>query len=126
VQRLKKQTPIILVDFHAENSEEKEALAFHLDGKVSAVVGTHTHVQTADEKILPGKTAYITDLGLCGPSASVIGSDPSVSIAKQLTQMPLRTEIADTAPLLQGVCITIDAVSGQALCIERFSRLYDI
>ena len=126
VQRLKKQTPIILVDFHAENSEEKEAIAFHLDGKVSAVVGTHTHVQTADEKILPGKTAYITDLGLCGPSASVIGSDPSVSIAKQLTQMPLRTEVANTAPVLQGVCITIDAASGQAISIERFSRLYDI
>lgn len=126
VQRLRKQTPLIFVDFHAESPEEKESLAFHLDGKVTALVGTHTHVQTADERILPGKTAYITDLGLCGPSDSVIGSDPSVSIAKQLTQMPLRTEIANTAPVLQGVCITADVASGQALSIERFSRLYNI
>ncbi len=72
VAKLRKQTPLILVDFHAENPEEKEALALYFDGKVSAVVGTHTHVQTADEKILPHKTAYITDLGLCGPSESVI------------------------------------------------------
>lgn len=126
VAKLRKQTPLIFVDFHAENPEEKEALALYLDGKVSAVVGTHTHVQTADEKILPHKTAYITDLGLCGPSESVIGSKPDISIARQLTQMPLRSEIADTAPVIQGVCITLDASSGQALSIERFTRLYDI
>lgn len=126
VAKLRKQTPLIFVDFHAENPEEKEALALYLDGKVSAVVGTHTHVQTADEKILPHKTAYITDLGLCGPSESVIGSKPDISIARQLTQMPLRSEIADTAPVIQGVCITLDTASGQALSIERFTRLYDI
>ncbi|WP_332447832.1 TIGR00282 family metallophosphoesterase [Sphaerochaeta sp.] len=126
VQRLGKQTSLILVDFHAENPEEKEALAFHLDGKVSAVVGTHTHVQTSDEKLLPQGTAYITDLGLCGPSESVIGSEPSISIARQLTQMPLRSEIADTPPLIQGVCVTIDTASGHARSIERFSRLYAI
>ncbi|NCC65192.1 MAG: TIGR00282 family metallophosphoesterase, partial [Spirochaetia bacterium] len=126
IQRLSKQTSLIFVDFHAENAEEKEALGFHFDGKVSAVVGTHTHVQTADEKILPKKTAYITDLGLCGPSQSVIGSDPSLSIARQLTQMPLRSEIADTAPVLQGVCIKCDPCTGNALEIQRISRLYDI
>ncbi len=126
VHRLRKQTPLIFVDFHAENAEEKEALGFYFDGKVSAVVGTHTHVQTADEKILPQKTAYITDLGLCGPSQSVIGSDPSISIARQLSQMPLRSEIADTAPVVQGVCIKCDANTGNALEIQRISRLYDI
>lgn len=126
VAKLRKQTPLILVDFHAESPEEKEALALYLDGKVSAVVGTHTHVQTADEKILPQKTAYITDLGLCGPSESVIGSKPELSIERQLTQMPIRSEIADTAPVIQGVCLTLDVSNGQALNIERFTRTYDI
>ncbi len=126
VAKLRKQTPVILVDFHAESPEEKEALALHFDGKVSAVVGTHTHVQTADEKILPQKTAYITDLGLCGPGESVIGSKSEISIERQLTQMPLRSEIADTAPLLQGVCLTVDVKNGHALSIERFTRVYDI
>lgn len=126
VRSLRKQTPVILVDFHAEIPEEKEALSFHLDGKVSAVVGTHTHVQTADEKLLPNGTAYITDLGLCGPSESVIGSDPNISISRQLTQMPLRSELADTPPVLQGVCVKIDSSSGKALSIERFTRLFSI
>ncbi|WP_320130014.1 TIGR00282 family metallophosphoesterase [uncultured Sphaerochaeta sp.] len=124
VQKLKKQTPMILVDFHAENTEEKEALALYLDGKISALVGTHTHVQTADEKILPHKTAYITDLGLCGPSESVIGSDPGISIAKQMTQMPLRSEIADHPPVLQGVCVTIETETGNAVSIKRFTRSF--
>lgn len=122
VQKLRKQTPLIFVDFHAENTEEKEALGLYLDGKISAMVGTHTHVQTADEKILPQKSAYITDIGLCGPSESVIGSDPGISIARQLTQMPMRSEIADTPPVLQGVCITVESATGNALKIERFSR----
>jgi hypothetical protein len=79
-------------------------------------------VQTSDEKILPKKSAYITDLGLCGPSDSVIGSDPEISIARQLTQMPMRSEIADTSPVLQGVCVTLDVSTGNTLKIERFSR----
>lgn len=126
VRALRKQTPIILVDFHAENTEEKEALGLYLDGKVSAVVGTHTHVQTADEKLLPKKTAYITDLGLCGPSESVIGSDPAISIARQLSQLPLRSEIAQTPPVIQGVFITIDPATGNALSIERVSRSFSL
>ncbi|MDD3902073.1 MAG: TIGR00282 family metallophosphoesterase [Spirochaetia bacterium] len=126
VQKLHKQTPLILVDFHAENTEEKEALGLYLDGKISIMVGTHTHVQTADEKILPNKTAYITDLGLCGPSESVIGSKPEISIARQLTQMPLRSEISDNSPVLQGVCVTLDTLTGNALHIERFSRTFAI
>ncbi len=124
VQKLRRETPIILVDFHAESTEEKEALAFHLDGSISALVGTHTHVQTADEKILPKGTAYITDLGLCGPGESVIGSDVALSIERQMTQMPLRSQVADTRPVLQGVAVTIDVSSGKATAIERFSRVY--
>jgi metallophosphoesterase (TIGR00282 family) len=126
VKALRKQTPVILVDFHAENTEEKEALGLYLDGKISALVGTHTHVQTADEKILPKKTAYITDLGLCGPSESVIGSDPAISIAKQLSQMPLRTEIAEHPPVLQGVVVKIEAATGNAVSIERISRSFSL
>jgi metallophosphoesterase (TIGR00282 family) len=126
VARLRKETAVILVDFHAESAEEKEALGFHLDGKVSAVVGTHTHVQTADEKILPKGTAYITDLGLCGPSNSVIGSNIELSINRQLTQMPIRSAVADTPPILQGVCVTIDGSTGKALSIERFTEEYNI
>jgi metallophosphoesterase (TIGR00282 family) len=126
VERLRKQTPIILVDFHAEATEEKEAMGIYLGGKVSAVVGTHTHVQTADEKIIAGRTAYITDLGLCGPSQSVIGSEVDLSIQRQLTQMPIRSQVADTPPLLQGVAVTIEVASGKALSIERFSKRYAI
>jgi len=126
VERLARQTPVILVDFHAEAAEEKEAMGLYLAGKVSAVVGTHTHVQTADEKILGGKTAYITDIGLCGPSDSVIGSDVELSITRQLTQMPIRSQVADTPPVLQGVAVTIETGSGRALAIERFSKEYAI
>ncbi len=126
VEKLRKQTPVILVDFHAESTDEKEALAFHLDGKVSALVGTHTHVQTADEKILPKGTAYITDLGMSGPRDSVIGSNPAVSIEKQQSQMPLRNEILEGPGYLQGVCVVIDNATGKAKSIQRFSRQFGL
>lgn len=126
IERLRRQTPIILVDFHAEATEEKEAMGLFLAGKVSAVVGTHTHVQTADEKILGGSTAYITDLGLCGPSRSIIGSDVALSITRQMTQMPIRSQVADTPPVLQGVAVTIETATGKAVSITRFSKEYAI
>jgi len=126
IERLRKQTKMIIVDFHAENPMEKEALAFHFDGKVSCVIGTHTHVQTADEKILPNKTAYITDMGMCGPTKSVIGSDPALSIARSITQMPLRSEIASTPPMMQGVIVTIDPTTGASVGIERFTRTFSV
>ena len=88
VAALRTRTPVIVVDMHAESSEEKEALALHLDGRVSAVIGTHTHVTTADERILPGGTAYITDVGMTGPAAGVIGFDQRVSVRRSLSQMP--------------------------------------
>lgn len=122
--KARRQSPIILVDFHAEVTDEKEALGFYLDGKVSAVVGTHTHVQTDDAKILPGGTAYLTDLGFCGPQDSVIGSDPKGAVEKQLSQMPLRNAIADHSPVIQGVVIDIDMDSGKALSIQRIQKTY--
>ncbi|MFA7224652.1 MAG: TIGR00282 family metallophosphoesterase [Sphaerochaetaceae bacterium] len=124
VDQLRKETPIILVHFHAELPQEKEALAFHLDGKVSVVVGTHTHVQTADEQILPHGTAYITDLGMCGSIGGVIGSLPSISIERQLTQLPLKNEVFDGPTYLQGVLCKIESDSGKALSIESISRQF--
>jgi hypothetical protein len=122
IKKMNGKCDIILIDMHAENHEEKKALAMYLDGKVSAVVGTHTHVQTADEMILEKGTAFITDLGLCGPSDSVIGSDPEISIKKQLTQMPIRTQIHTTAPVINGVVIEIDKKSSKAISISRINK----
>ncbi len=107
-------------------TRRKRSARLYLDGKVSCVVGTHTHVQTADEKILPKGTAYITDLGMCGPTKSVIGSDPALSIARSISQMPLKSEIADTPPMLQGVIVRIDPITGKALSIERFTRCFSV
>lgn len=121
VREIRKRTPLIFVDFHAEDTVEKEAFAFYLDGKVSAVCGTHTHVQTADEKILPKGTAYITDLGLTGVTDAVIGSDPAKSIERQLTQLPIKSEVASGEAYIQGVVITVNAESGKAESIERFT-----
>lgn len=110
-----------VVDIHAEATSEKVAFGRFLDGRVSAVVGTHTHIQTADECVLPGGTAYITDLGMTGPSESVIGVEAEVVIRKFLTGMPERFETAKHHPQLQGVVVEIDPVSGQASHIERVS-----
>ena len=119
VGQLSDKTKLIFVDFHAESTEEKEALGFFLDGKVTAVVGTHTHVQTADEKILPNGTAYITDLGLCGPSSSIIGCDTDMAIMRQKTQMPIKPVPSTNDSELDGVIIEADTVSGKALSIKR-------
>lgn len=126
VDKVRKQTNLILVDFHAENAQEKEALAHYLDGRVSVVVGTHTHVQTGDEQLLPKGTAYITDLGICGPLDGVIGSVPSIAIQRQLTQIPLRNEIIDAPSHLQGVVCTIDTDTGKALSIVRISECFGV
>ena len=109
----------IFVDFHAESSDEKEALAFFLDGKVTAVVGTHIHIQTMDERILPNGTAYVTDLGMCGPKDSVIGCNPEIAIKRQKTQMPLKAKVYDNIAELHGVCVTSDPETGKALSITR-------
>lgn len=119
VPLLKKETPVILVDMHAEATSEKVAMGYFLDGLVSAVVGTHTHIQTADEKLLKGKTAYITELGMCGPYDSVIGQEKSKIIERFLTGMPTRFEVASGDIQLHGALIEIDEESGMALSIER-------
>jgi len=122
VRQLRKKTKLIVVDFHAELPEEKEALALHLDGKISALVGTHTHVQTADEKILPGGTAYITDIGMSGPVGGVIGMKRDISIRRSLMQIPYKMEVEESAAVVMGVILTVAVESGKALSIERVRR----
>jgi metallophosphoesterase (TIGR00282 family) len=113
------ETPIRLVDFHCEATSESVAMGWWLDGKVSAVVGTHRHVQTADERVLPGGTAYITDLGMTGPTDGVIGVDREQILQRFLFQMPIRFETAKGPAALHGVVITVDPETGRASSIER-------
>jgi len=110
---------IIFVDFHAEATSEKGALGAYLDGRVSAVVGTHTHVQTADERVLPGGTAFISDVGMTGARDSVIGIRKELSVQRFMTQMPVRYEIAKNDPMLCAVVIDVDEATGVARQIER-------
>jgi metallophosphoesterase (TIGR00282 family) len=119
LERLRAETPIIVVDMHAEATSESQAMGWHLDGRVSVVVGTHRHVQTADERLLPKGTAYITDLGLTGPTDSVIGVEPELALARFLSGMPNRFEPAKGPAMLQGVVIRIDPETGRGLSIER-------
>lgn len=116
---LLKETRTILVDMHAEATSEKIAMGWHLDGRCSAVVGTHTHVQTADNWIMPAGTAYITDVGMCGPIQSVIGTDKDVVVKKFITGMPEKFDVATGMALLSAVAIEIDDATGQARAIER-------
>ncbi|MDI3281382.1 MAG: TIGR00282 family metallophosphoesterase [Bacillota bacterium] len=118
VEALRAKTPIIVVDFHAEATAEKIALGWFLDGQVSAVVGTHTHVPTADARILPGGTAYITDLGMTGPVQAVLGVKKEPIIQRFLTQLPVRFEVAGSPVEIQGCLVTVERKSGRALAIE--------
>jgi metallophosphoesterase (TIGR00282 family) len=117
--RLNQETSIVVVDMHCEATSESQAMGWYLDGRVSAVVGTHRHVQTADERLLPKGTAYITDLGMTGPTDSVIGVDPELALQRFLTQMPNRFEPAKGPAALHGVVIRIDPDTGRGLSIER-------
>jgi hypothetical protein len=121
-KRLRSQARVIVVDFHAEAPEEKEALGLYLDGMVSAVIGSHTHVQTADERILPRGTACMTDVGMTGPKNSVIGMKPDISIRRALTQIPYKMEVEDTDTMISGVLLEIDIDTGRSLSISRISR----
>ena len=123
IERLRERTRIIFVDFHAEATSEKIAFARMLDGQVSAVVGTHTHVQTADEQIFPGGTAFLCDAGFTGPHESVLGREIEPVIRRFLTGQPQRFEVARERVLLQGAVIEIDDVSGKAVRIQRVSEL---
>ena len=119
LQEHRQYSPVVLVDMHAEATSEKMAMGWYLDGRVSLVYGTHTHVQTADERILPGGTAYITDLGMCGPLDSVIGVEKETVIEGFLSQRPLRFEVARDNVVLQGVLLDVDEESGKAKNIRR-------
>ena len=110
---------VLLLDFHAESTSEKMAMGWYLDGRVAAVVGTHTHVQTADERILPGGTAFISDLGMVGPWNSVIGFTKEPVLAKTTTGMPARFEVADGPAVYSAVLLTVDDGTGKAAAIER-------
>jgi metallophosphoesterase (TIGR00282 family) len=123
--RLREQTKIIVVDMHAEATSEKIALARMLDGSVSAVFGTHTHVQTADEQIFPGGTAFLSDAGFTGPHESVLGRQIGPVVQKFLTSMPQKFGVAQERVLLQGALVEIDASSGRAVKIERISEPLD-
>lgn len=119
IERLKSRTRVIIVDMHAEATSEKIALGWYLDGMVSAIVGTHTHVQTADEKILPQGTAFISDAGMTGPFDGVIGRKKEQILARFLTQMPAKFEMAEGDIQLHGVIIDIDEKTGRANSIKR-------
>lgn len=120
---LGKDAAVILVDFHAEATSEKLAMGWFLDGRASAVVGTHTHVQTADERILPGGTAYITDVGMTGPSESVIGVNKDIIVRRFLSSLPERFETAKRHPQIQAVVVEVDPETGSASSIQRVSRI---
>jgi 2',3'-cyclic-nucleotide 2'-phosphodiesterase len=122
VERLRQSVNVLFIDFHAEATSEKVALTRMLDGKVSAVIGTHTHVQTADEQIFPGGTAFLCDAGFTGPHDSVIGREIEPIIRRFMTNMPQKFEVAKGRVLLQGALVEIDERSGRALKIERVSE----
>jgi 2',3'-cyclic-nucleotide 2'-phosphodiesterase len=121
VEALKQRTRIVFVDFHAEATSEKIAMGWHLDGRVTAMVGTHTHVQTADERILPKGTAYLTDVGMTGPHDSVIGVEIAAALARFLTALPQKFETATGNPRLNAVIVDADEQTGRATSIERLS-----
>jgi 2',3'-cyclic-nucleotide 2'-phosphodiesterase len=125
IDALRERTRIIVVDFHAEATSEKVAMGWHLDGRVSAVLGTHTHVQTADERILPKGTAYLTDVGMTGPHDSIIGVEIEAALGRFLTAIPARFETAAGNPRLNAAVLEVDEETGRALDLERLSYSAD-
>ena len=121
IDKVRKDASVVFVDFHAEATSEKIAMGWHLDGRVTAVVGTHTHVQTADERLLPNGTAYITDVGMTGPHDGVIGVERQAILARFLTGLPQRFETARENPRLNGVIVEADERTGKAQSIARLS-----
>ena len=122
LDELPKKPRVIIVDFHAEATSEKIAMGRYLDGRVSAVLGTHTHVGTIDTQILPGGTAYVTDIGMTGPTDSIIGDDAEAVIQRFLTQMPHRLSVGKGKPVLNAVLVEVDVNSGKATAIKRVQR----
>jgi metallophosphoesterase (TIGR00282 family) len=125
IEALRERTRILLVDFHAEATSEKIAMGWHLDGKVTAVIGTHTHVQTADERLLPKGTAYLTDVGMTGPHDSIIGVEVEAALGRFLNALPTKFETAAGNPRLNAVIVEADERSGRAVDIERLNYSAD-
>ncbi len=123
IPRLKKEARVVLVDMHGEATSEKAAMGWYLDGKVAAVLGTHTHIPTADERVLPAGTAFITDVGMCGSFDSVIGIERKTSFPRFLSAIPTRFEVAKANPWLNAVVLDIDEQKGLARSIERLRLL---
>jgi len=119
VARLKRETPCVIVDVHAEATSEKVAMGWHLDGEASAVLGTHTHVQTADSRVLPGGTGYITDVGMTGPLDGVIGMKRELVLGRFLTGMPKRLAVASGPAVLSAVLVDLDDATGRCTGVER-------
>ena len=126
IEYLKDFVRVIVVDMHAEATSEKSALAWYFDGKVSCVLGTHTHVQTSDERILPFGTGYITDVGMTGPYEGIIGVDRELVISKFLTHMPVKFEVAKGLVQFNAVLMEIEETSGKTLKIERISNVLNV
>ena len=122
LDEVKDRPPVIVVDFHAEATSEKMAMGRYLDGRVSAVLGTHTHVGTIDAQILPRGTAYVTDIGMTGPADSIIGNDVESVLRRFLTGVPHRLSVGKGKPILNAVLVEVDENSGRAISIERISR----
>ncbi|MGH9203710.1 MAG: TIGR00282 family metallophosphoesterase [Vicinamibacterales bacterium] len=122
IDAIRHRARVIIVDFHAEATSEKIAMGWHLDGKVTLVVGTHTHVQTADERILPNGTAYLTDAGMTGPHDSIIGMEREAALSRFLTGMPAKFEPATGNPRLNGVIVEADEKTGRATAVTRVSH----
>lgn len=125
VEELRAKTPVVFLDFHGEATSEKIAMGRMLDGKVSAVVGTHTHVQTADEQVFPGGTAYLSDAGFTGPHESILGREIAPIVKRFLTNMPQRFEMASGRVRMQGALVDIDEATGRARSIRRVSEPLD-
>jgi metallophosphoesterase (TIGR00282 family) len=123
VEAARERTPLVFVDFHAEATGEKAACARYLDGLASAVIGTHTHVQTADERLLPLGTAFLTDAGMCGPYDSCIGMDVAGVIRKTLTGLPERYTVAPGVAQVNGAILDLDRSSGRAVAVHRINQL---
>jgi metallophosphoesterase (TIGR00282 family) len=121
---LKERTPIVVVDFHAETTSEKIAFGYYADGRATAVIGTHTHVMTADETVLPEGTGFLCDVGMTGPTEGVIGVERAAVIRKFMTQMPVRFEVAAGPAALSAVLIELDAATGRALALTRVRAAY--
>jgi 2',3'-cyclic-nucleotide 2'-phosphodiesterase len=125
IETLRQRARVVFVDFHAEATSEKAAMGWHLDGKVAAVIGTHTHVQTADERILPKGTAFLTDAGMTGPHDSIIGVEVEPALRRFLNALPARFETATANPRLNAVVVDADETTGLAIDIERLSYSQD-